>query len=187
MGTAVLTMHMSLDGIVTHEDRWMTFNDEMLEEYLDYYDRIDRIVVGGNTYAQLAEYWQHAEQSSGSELERSIAKKINDIPKSVFSRTVKTLIWRNSEQILIADERSFVQEMRALINAGGTISVESGLNTWQLFLRHRLYDELWMFVHPAVAAEGERLFESSGKPDALRLIGSKAYRNGVVGLYYSRT
>lgn len=186
MGKAVLTMHMSLDSVVTNEDQWMKLNDEILEEYVDYYNRIDRIVVGGNTYAHLAEYWQNAEQSSGSDLERSIAKKINDIPKTVISRSLKDLVWRNSEQILIKDNESFVQEMHALKNTAGTISVESGLKTWQLFIEHELLDDLWVFVHPAIASQGERLFDSSDKRINLQLTSSKTYSNGVLGLYYQK-
>ncbi|MFK7696762.1 dihydrofolate reductase family protein [Paenibacillus sp. HJGM_3] len=186
MGKAVLTMHMSLDSVVTNEDQWMHISDEILEEYLDYYNRIDRIVVGGNTYAQLAEYWQNAEQSSESELERAIAKKINDIPKIVISRSLKDLVWRNSEQILTQDIESLVRELHVLKNTAGTISVESGLKTWQLFLEHELFDDLWVFVHPAIASQGERLFGSSDKQHNLQLTSSKTYRNGVLGLYYQK-
>jgi Dihydrofolate reductase len=186
IGKTVLTMHMSLDSVVTNEDQWMKLSDEILKEYVDYYNKIDRIVVGGNTYAQLAEYWQSAEQSSGSDLERWIAKKINDIPKTVISRSLKDLVWRNSEQILIKDNESFVQEMLALKKTAGMISVESGLKTWQLFIEHELFDDLWVFVHPAIASRGERLFESSDKQHDLQLINSKTYSNGVLGLYYKK-
>lgn len=186
MGRAILTMHMSLDGIVTNEEQWMKFSDEILEEYLDYYSRIDRIVVGGNTYLQLAEYWQSAEQSSESDLERSIAEKINGIPKTVISRSPKDLEWRNSEQILIKETEFFVQEMQALKTTAGTISVESGLKTWQLFIEHELFDDLWVFVHPVIASQGERLFDTSDKQHNLHLTNSKTYSNGVFGLYYQK-
>ncbi|WP_274364998.1 dihydrofolate reductase family protein [Paenibacillus thermotolerans] len=186
MGKVILTMHMSLDGIVTNEDQWMNFSDEMLEEYVEYYKGIDRIVVGGNTYAQLAEYWQNAENSSHSDLERLIAKKINDIPKIVISRSPKELVWKNSEQVTIQDNESFVHEMRALKQRAGTISVESGLKTWQLFIQNELFDELWMFVHPVIAAQGESLFNACGKKHALQLTKSKSFSNGAIGLYYRK-
>jgi len=186
MGKAVLTMHMSLDGIVTDEHKWMSFSDEILEEYIEYYNKTDRIVIGRNTYSQLAEYWQNAEHSSPSELERSVAKQINDIPKIVLSRTQKDLVWRNSEQIWIRDTESFVQEMHALKHTAGIVSVESGLKTWQLFIEHELFDDLWVFVHPVIAAEGERLFDAARNRHPLQLTSSKTYSNGAVGLYYQR-
>lgn len=184
MGNVILTMHMSLDGVVTDEDQWMTFSDEILEEYLEYYNGIDRIIVGGNTYADLAGYWQNAEQSSRSPIERSIAKKINEIPKIVISRSRKDLIWRNSEQIMIKDTASFVQEMHALKNTADTISVESGLKTWQMFIQYELFTDLWMFVHPVISSTGEKLFDASGKKLPLQVTSNKTYSNGVLGLYY---
>ncbi len=186
MGKAILTMHASLDGIVTGEERWMTMSDEILEEYVGYYDGVDRIVVGGHTYSELAEYWQNAERSSESELERTIAKKINDIPKLVLSRSPRDLVWRNSEQIRFEDDDSLIRQIQALKNSAGTVSVESGLRTWRFFLRHGLYDDLWMFVHPAIAAQGERLFDGLDQTHALHLTSNKTYRNGAIGLYYRR-
>ncbi|MBB6695249.1 dihydrofolate reductase family protein [Cohnella xylanilytica] len=186
MGKAVLTMHASLDGIVTGEERWMTMSDEILGEYLGYYDGVDRIVVGSRTYAELAGYWQNAERSSASGIEREIARKINDIPKLVLSRSPQDLVWRNSEQLRFEDDDSLIRQIQALKNAVGTVSVESGLQTWRFFLRHGLYDDLWMFVHPAIAAQGERLFDGLDHTHALRLASSKTYGNGAIGLYYRR-
>jgi hypothetical protein len=37
-----------------------------LEGYLEYYKTVDALVVGANTYAGLAQYWQDAEVSSES-------------------------------------------------------------------------------------------------------------------------
>lgn len=186
MGNIILTMQMSLDGIVSNEDRWMTLSDEILEDYHEYYDTLDTIVVGGNTYSSMAQYWQHAETFSESALERSMAKRINDLPKIVISGKAKDLVWRNSRQIIVQDNRALVREMEAVKKNAGKISVESGVKTWQSFIQTELFDELWLFVHPAVAFEGEKLFAHSEKPLSLTLSGSKKYENGVVGLLYRK-
>lgn len=184
MGQIIVTMQISLDGIVSHEDRWMTMSDEILEDYLAYYQSVDAIVVGGNTYADLAQYWQDAEISSGSALERDVAKRINDIPKIVLARHQRDLVWRNSRQILASDPDSLAREMDKLKGTTGNISVESGAATWQRFIQHDLYDRLWLFVHPAIASEGERLFALASHQQRLKLAGSKTYQNGVIGLEY---
>jgi dihydrofolate reductase len=186
MGKVILTMHMSLDGIVTNQDQWLTFSDEMLEEYLGYYNEVDHIILGGNTYTSLAEYWQHAEQSSHSEVERAIARRINEIPKIVLSRSPKELIWKNSKQITMRDAESFAREMQVLKSSTGTISVESGLKTWQLFIQHELFDHLWIFVHPVIASTGEKLFENTDNKQTLQLLSSRTYKNGVLGLNYRK-
>jgi hypothetical protein len=47
-----------------------------------------------------------------------------------------------------------------------------------------LLDELHLFVHPAAAGSGLRLFEEGGPPRHLRLISSQPFRTGVVYLVY---
>ncbi|MGN7166211.1 dihydrofolate reductase family protein [Paenibacillus cellulositrophicus] len=183
MGEIILTMQVSLDGIVSDEHLWMTLSREILEDYLDYYQTIDTIIVGRNSYGSLAEYWQQAENSSDA-LEQAIAKKMNDIPKLVVSHSDVELTWRNSELLLVKDEHSLAEELQARKNAVQRISVESGVKTWQTFIEHGFYDKLWLLVHPVVASQGEQLFALAGQRQSLQLTQTKTYSNGVVGLQY---
>ncbi|WP_145945829.1 dihydrofolate reductase family protein [Paenibacillus sp. Y412MC10] len=183
MGEIILTMQVSLDGIVSDEHLWMTLSEEILKDYLDYYQTIDTIIVGRNSYASLAEYWQQAENSSDA-LEQAIAKKMNDIPKLVVSHSDVELTWRNSELLLVKDEHSLAEELQARKKAVQRISVESGVKTWQTFIEHGFYDKLWLLVHPVVASQGEHLFALAGQRQSLQLMQTKTYSNGVVGLQY---
>ncbi|PYI51494.1 dihydrofolate reductase family protein [Paenibacillus flagellatus] len=186
MGSVILTMQLSLDGVVSDEYRWMTLSEQIFEDYLEYYNSVDTIVVGRNSYASLAEHWQRAENSSNS-LERAIARRMNEIPKVVVSHAEVDLVWRNSQQLVVKDERSLAAELEALKRRANRISVESGVKTWQSFIRHDLYDELWLLVHPVVASHGERLFSLAERQQPLRLTGSKTYGNGVIGLHYQKS
>lgn len=185
MGRIILTMQVSLDGIVSNEDQWMTLSEEIFEDYLEYYNTVDSIIVGSHSYASLAEHWQNAENSN-NDLERAIAKRMNDIPKLVISRTEVDLVWRNSQQILAEDEESLAHEIEKLKKNTGTISVESGVKTWQLFVQNNLFDDLWLLVHPVVVSQGENLFALARQQFSLNLINSKTYKNGVVGLHYQK-
>ncbi|WP_285890117.1 dihydrofolate reductase family protein [Paenibacillus macerans] len=89
----------------------------------------------------MAEYWQQAENSS-NELERAIARRMNEIPKVVISHSEVDLVWRNSEQIVVKDDGELARELEALKNRVNQISVESGAKTWQSFIQNELYDEL---------------------------------------------
>lgn len=186
MGKIILTMQMSLDGVVSNEAEWMTFSDEMLEDYRHYYDTVDAIVVGRHTYASMAEYWQQAEERSDSALERAVAERINVIPKFVISRAAMELSWRNSRQIPAEDQESLTRELTRLKNESGTISVESGVRTWQRMIQQDLFDELWLFVHPVIASQGDRLFALAGQRLPLTMVGNKTYRNGVIALTYRK-
>ncbi|SHF27467.1 Dihydrofolate reductase [Seinonella peptonophila] len=186
MGRINLTMQMSLDGIVSNEDQWMMLSEEILEDYFEYYKRVDTIVVGGNTYFSMAEHWQHAEEFSSNSLERSLAQYINRIPKIVISHSELDLVWRNSQQIIAKDSQFVISEVEKLKNDAEFISVESGVKTWQLFIRDNLFDDLWILVHPIVVSQGERLFSLAEKQSALNLMKTKTYKNGVLGLYYKK-
>lgn len=110
---------------------------------------------------------------------------MNEIPKVVISSSKVDLVWRNSKQI-VSDNTSVASELEALKSRVNRISVESGVKTWQSFIHSGLYDELWLLVHPVIASRGERLFDLANKQQSLRLIRSKTYKNGVVGLHYQR-
>ncbi|GIO94234.1 MULTISPECIES: dihydrofolate reductase family protein [Paenibacillus] len=184
MGDVILTMQLSLDGVVSDENQWMTLSEEIFEDYLEYYNTVDTIIVGRNSYASLAQHWQQAEHSSNA-LERAIAMRMNEISKVVISSSKVDLVWRNSQQIG-SGNTSLARELEALKSRVNRISVESGVKTWQSFIHSGLYDELWLLVHPVIASRGERLFALANKQQSLRLIRSKTYKNGVVGLHYQR-
>lgn len=187
MRKVILTMQMTLDGVVSDVEQWMTMPDEVIEDTLAYYETLDTIVVGGKSYPGLAEYWQMAEETSESALERRFAKRINDIQKVVFSRSKMDLTWKNSQQILVDDSDSLVREIQKLkAGAGEDISVESGAKSWQLFIQNALFDDIWVFIHPVVAAQGDKLFADVATKFSLELRDSKRYPNGIVGLYYQK-
>ncbi len=186
MRKIILTMQLSLDGVASDVDQWMTtLSDEIVEDSLAYYDTLDAIIVGGRTYSSLAAYWQQAETASESALERRFAKKINEIEKLVLSRSDVDLVWKNSRRLPAGDQSSLVRTVNALKDSNGrNISVESGVGAWQLFIENGLFDEMWMWIHPIVVGRGEKLFPDGGEKTTMRLSHSKAYENGVIGLRY---
>jgi dihydrofolate reductase len=181
-------MQISLDGVVSDPEHWMTISDEILADALEYYNNtLDAILVGSKSYSSLAEYWQTAEMSSNSALERTFARRINEIRKIVISRSKIKLVWNNSQQLMIKDSESLVREIENLKKSGGkNISVEAGVKTWQLFLQNSLFDEILLLIHPIVAGQGKRLFADVGAKVTMQLINSKVYENSVVGLHYQK-
>jgi len=187
MRKITLKFQVSLDGVVSNADRWMYITDEVLEDSIEYYENLDAIIVGGNSYLPLAEYWQKAEQSSRSSLERNFARRINQISKLVLTHSEVDLVWNNSKLLLIKDSESFVQEIKRLkVTEGRDISVEAGKRTWQHFLEHDLWDGITMWVHPVIVGSGEPLFSAVPAKTALHLADSKIYRNGVIMLQYEK-
>jgi dihydrofolate reductase len=187
MRKVTLYMQISLDGVVSNPEQWMTMSDDILSDAIDYYKTLDTVVFGSKTYPWLADYWPTAEHSSNSPTEREFAKRINNIHKLVLSRSSVNLTWNNSQHLSFTDRHTFVQAIQDLKNKSGkNISVESGIGAWRLFLQNALFDELLLYVHPVIAGKGEKLFTDIDVTTILKLKHTKVYDNGVVALHYER-
>jgi dihydrofolate reductase len=178
---------ITLDGMVSNVEQWISLTDEAIKDSSAYHDTLDAIIFGKNTYAPLAEYWQHAETSSNSAAERAFAKKINDMHKFVLSHGGVELAWENSELLRVKDSEAFKQGIERLKNIPGkNIAVDAGEGAWRSFLEHDLWDGIDMLVHPLVIGNGKPLFVSMPTKTPLRLVKSKTYDNGVVNLRYEK-
>ena len=125
----------------------MSFSDDIVLDTLDYYKTIDTVIFGSNTYPFMSDYWQTAEQSSNSPIEKEFAKQLNERNKIVLSRSPVNLTWRNSGHLSFTDNASFVKAIQDLKNkAGKDISVESGIKIWKFFLQNNLFDEFACFM-----------------------------------------
>jgi dihydrofolate reductase len=178
---------ITLDGMVSNVEQWVSFTDEAMKDTSAYHDTVDAIIFGNNNYAPLAAYWQHTETSSTSAAERTFAKKINDMPKFVLSHGEVELVWKNSELLHVEDSEAFKQAIERLKTMPGKdITVDSGEGTWRSFLEHDLWDGIDMLVHPLVIGQGKPLFVSIPTKAPLRLVENKTYDNGVVNLRYEK-
>ena len=187
MRKIILSFQLSLDGIVSDVDEWMSFSDDILHDALDYYNDIDAAIFGGGTYQFMSEYWSKAEISSQSQLERKFAKKLNDTNKIILSRKALDMTWRNSHLFTFNDDRSFIKLIQQLKEQNGKdMTVESGVGLWKQFLLHDLFDELMVFVHPVIVGKGEKLFDNINSKTNLRLKSERTIDRGVVRLFYEK-
>jgi dihydrofolate reductase len=178
---------ITLDGIVSNVEQWVSLPDEALKDAMAFHDTVDAIIFGNNNYASLADYWQRAETSATSAEERAFAKQINHLHKFVLSHGEVELVWKNSELLRVPDSAAFKQAIARLKNMPGKhIAVDSGEGTWRSFLEHDLWDGLDLLVHPLVLGQGRPLFDSIPSKAPLRLVASKTYDNGVMNLRYEK-
>lgn len=178
---------ITLDGIVSNVEQWVSLTAEALKDGSVFHDTVDAIILGNNNYAPLAWYWQDAETSAASAEERAFAKQVNDMQKYVLSHGEVELVWRNSELLRAQDGEAFKQAITRLKNMPGkAITVDSGEGTWRSFLEHDLWDGLDMLVHPLAIGSGKPLFTSLSTKAPLRLVANKTYANGMVNLRYEK-
>jgi dihydrofolate reductase len=105
-------MNVTLDGLIEgphHElDYTAQFPDPDFDRYAsEMLQSIDGILLGRRTYELFAGYWPAA---TGPDADR-----LNELPKTVFSGTLKSLQWNNSR--LVSD--NVVQEVERLKRESG--------------------------------------------------------------------
>ncbi|TXJ26799.1 MAG: deaminase [Chitinophagaceae bacterium] len=187
MRKVILKMQLSLDGVVSGEGEWMSFSESIVSDAMKYYQTLDTIIIGSRFYSFLSDYWQTAEKSSNSSIEKSFAARINSIDKIVLSRSPMNLSWNNSRCVNFKNTEDLIGIIKELKNTSGKdISVESGIGIWKLFLQHCIFDGLLLYVHPIIAGDGIRLFNDIDARAALTLKESKTLDRGVIKLYYEK-
>ncbi len=182
MATIAASMFTALDGVVdpgVGNWHFPYFNEEMGEAVTRTHDA-DVMLFGRVTYDSFAGAWP--EREAAGEADAVMAKHLGDVRKIVASRSPLELTWRNSEQL----SGDLVEAVTALENdpAVGRIVLSGSVSVVRQLLDAGLLDELHLFVHPATAGSGLRLFEDGAPARPLTLISSRAFSTGVVYLVY---
>lgn len=187
MRNLFLHFAVTLDGMVSNVEQWVSISDEAMRDGSAYHDTMNAIIFGNNNYAPLAAYWQDAETAATSAAERAFAKQINDMQKYVLSHNEVELVWRNSELLCVENSEAFKHTIARLKQMPGKdITVDSGEGAWRSFLEHDLWDGLDMLVHPVVMGHGKPLLAALPTKAPLRLVASKTYDDGMVNLRYMK-
>jgi dihydrofolate reductase len=182
MGTIRASMFMALDGVVDPMlGNWHFpyFNEEMGDAVTGTHDA-DVMLFGRVTYDSFAGAWPEREEAG--EADAVMAKHLGDMRKVVVSRSKLSLDWRNSEQL----EGDLVASVTALKGdpAIEHIALSGSVSVVRQLLDAGLLDELHLFVHPATAGSGLKLFADGEPPRHLQLISAQPFRTGVVYLVY---
>ena len=182
MATISASIFTALDGVVdpgVGNWHFPYFNEEMGSAVAETHDA-DVMLFGRVTYDSFAGAWPEREAAGGDDA--AFAKRLSDMRKIVASRTPLEFTWRNSEQV----QGDLVQAVAALKNdpAIQRIALSGSLSVVRQLLDAGLLDELHLFVHPATAGSGTKLFEDGAPARHFRLISSQSFRTGVLHLVY---
>ncbi len=183
MATIKASMFSALDGVVDPMlGNWHFpyFNEEMGEAVGGTHDA-DIMLFGRTTYDSFAGAWPEREAAGGEDA--PFAKRLGDMRKIVASRGPLSFSWRNSEQL----QGDLVEAATALKEdpAIGSIALSGSVSVVRQLLDAGLLDELHLFVHPATAGTGLKLFEDGAPARYLKLLSVQPFRTGVVHLAYA--
>jgi dihydrofolate reductase len=145
-------------------------------------DSSDTIIMGRKMTDEFMNYWENVVNNQPDSPEFSFAKKMVDIPKVVFSKTLDKSRWTNT----VLAKGDIVDEVNRLKNQPGKdIIVYGGASFVSALIKESLIDEFNLFVNPTILSKGMHIFETLGKRQKLTPINSKHYACGITVLQYS--
>jgi len=178
-----LQMQMTLNGFVAGpngELDWLNINwdDKGFAQYVnDFTDASGCILMGRKMMDDFMTHWTKA-AGDPHDREHDFARKMVDIPKVVFTKTLQQTNWEN----LTLAKGDLVAEVKALKAMPGKDLIAYGGATFvSSLLRERLADELYLFINPVTIPDGMRIFhERTG----LKLKKATALDCGTVVVQY---
>jgi len=161
-----------------HFDHW---NEEMAQQAIQQLRSVGTILVGRVTYEAMAAYWPMAPEHTSTDTDIEYATLMNNLPKIVFSKTLKSVKWNNS-RLAAKDIREEIAGLKK--QAGKDVIIWGGAGIVHTFIRLGLIDEYRLWVAPVVLGKGQPLFIDSKNKIDLRLSDIKTFSNSVALLYY---
>lgn len=187
MSRIILHTTMTLDGVVSDVEKWAHITDEIIDDAYTYYQKIDALLFGGNTFDGMAGYWTVAEKESASPSEKQFAFRMGEMMKYSVTDRKEIAAWKNSAILDASSDAALsagVERLRSMHPNG--VSLETGIRTWQRFLRLDLMDELWVIVQPVIAGSGIKFFSNEGPQVPLTLLSSRTFANGSTRFHFRR-
>jgi dihydrofolate reductase len=172
MASLVLKMSASLDGYVAPVDGsadWIAAgrSADGARWTVETLSNAGAHLVGAATYAAWATFWPGA---SGP-----FAKPMNEIPKVVFSNSLTSADWDETE-IATGDLAAAITRLKQE-RSGGYLLAHGGTRFARSLVETGLIDEYRLVIHPVVLGAGERIFSA---PLTLEPTSTTVFSGGAV-------
>lgn len=178
-----LSMQMTINGFVggpNGENDWMTWNpdDEFLEFINSHFDSSDTLLLGRKLADGFIEHW---ENTAISNPDHPFAKKIVDLPKIVFTKTLDESTWENTTLAKgnLADEIADLKKQN-----GKDIAVVGGAGFVSSLIKEELIDEYHLIINPTAIASGMTIFNALDGIRRFTPIAAKLYSGGKTVLSF---
>ncbi len=182
MRKLIAAINMTLDGFCDHTA--MIADDEIHEHYNELLRSAGTLLYGRTTYQLMEDYWPSLVKSPiGNKPMDDFAVLIDNIPKIVYSRTLKNVDWKNTtlKKELIKEEILELKQQAGKDIFAGSPSLIAALTQLDLI------DEYQLAVQPTILGNGLPLFKNVKDRIDLKLLKTKPFDCGAVAHYYEPT
>ena len=173
---------MTIDGFCDHTA--MTGNEEIHQHFSELLNNAGTLVYGRITYQMMESYWPTVVKNpTGNKPMDEFAVLIDNISKIVFSRTLKSVDWKNTKlkKEVIKEE---ILELKQSRNGGSKNILVGSPSLIVALAQLDVIDEYQLAVQPTVLGSGLPLFKNIKDRINLKLLKTKTFGCGVVALYY---
>jgi dihydrofolate reductase len=179
MRKLIAAINMTLDGFCDHTA--VIADDEIHQHYSELLSSAGTLLYGRITYQLMESYWPNVVKNpTGNKPTDEFAVLIDNIPKIVFSHTLKNVEWKTAklakrdikEEVLDLKQKT---SRNILVGSPGLIVTLTQLN---------LIDEYQLCVHPIILGSGLPLFKNINERINLKLLKTKILGSGAITLYY---
>jgi dihydrofolate reductase len=179
MRKLIAGINMTLDGFCDHTAG--IADDQLHEHYNEMLRNADTIIWGRITYQLMESYWPTVvKDPTGNKPEDEFAVLIDNIPKIVYSRTLKSVDWKNT----ILKREVIKEEILKLKQQAGKNILVGSRSLIVTLMQLGLVDECQLCVQPIILGKGLPLFKNIGYRIDLKLVKTKTFGSGAIVLYY---
>ena len=178
-----LQVEISVDGCIAgpnNEMDWLICDDECMKYIDDIVESVDTIIMGRKMADEFISHWS-SRMNKPDDPWNTFAKKMIEIPKIVFTKTLNKSEWPNTE-IAKGDLKDEINKLKN--QDGEDVLVYGGASFDSSLIKEKLIDEFYLLVVPIVIGNGKTIFRDLKEIQKLTLIESKVFDCGLVLLDY---
>jgi len=181
----ILEEWMSLDGFAVDAEGTLDFfppseADRFSDrDQLEFLESVDTILLGRRTYELFVDFWPTATTD-----EEIIADRLNEVPKLVFSNTLREAPWGTWPPARVVHGDAVDEIKRMKEQDGKHMVLWGSLSLAQSLIAEDLIDEYHFQLCPTVVGGGRPLFPALPSYANLHRVNVRAYDSGVVFLHY---
>ena len=180
-----LQVQMSIDGCIAGpngEMDWMVgLQDDKLMKYAyELTESIDTILLGRKMTDVFISYWSDVIKKPDDPW-YAFGKKMIEIPKVVFTKTLNKSKWINTE-IATGDLTDEIIKLKS--REGKDMVVYGGASFDSSLIKLGLIDEFLLFINPVAIGNGMTIFKDLNEIQKFNMVKSIAFDSGEVLLHY---
>jgi dihydrofolate reductase len=174
---------MSIDGYIAGpngEMDWMIWDlDDKIKNHISEITKsVDTIILGRKMTDGFISYWSEV-MTNPDDPFYAFAKKMIEIPKVVFTKTLKVSKWVNTE-IATGDLTDEIMKLKS--KSGKDIMVYGGATFDSSLIKAGLIDEFHLLIDPAAIGSGMAIFKDLKEVQKFTMIKSTPFGSGIVEL-----